>query len=140
MGFLKFGRDFRSGKVHDGDIVTRHIADGAVTTPKVADEAITAPKVPATFIQQGTESVSLPFAVAGEENVSVSITFPVAFPTGVVPSVHVEIEGADVGIVSVAVTETGFTVTVRDDKGTDYTAAVTATLRWTAVVKSKRKK
>jgi len=122
----------------DSVVITRVLANGAVTTPKVADGAITAPKVPDTFIQRGTESVSLPFAVAGEENGSVSITCPTAFPTGVVPSVHAEFEGVDVGIVNVAATETGFTVTVRDDKGTDYTAAVTATLRWTAIAKSKK--
>jgi len=116
MGFLSFGRNFRSGKVHDGDIVAEHVAN--------------------TFIQQGTESISLPFAATGEENVSVSISFPTSFPTGVVPAVLVEIEGADVGIVSVSVTETGFTVVVRDDKGTDYTAAQAATLRWVAIVKS----
>jgi len=45
----------------------------------------------------------------------------------------VAIEGADVGIVNVAVTATGFTVTVRDDKGTDYTAAEAATVNWIAV-------
>jgi len=115
----RFGRSLSyPDKLMDALIVARHIAD--------------------EFIQRGTESVSLPFAAAGEENVSVSITFPTAFPTGVVPSVHAEFEGVDVGIVNIAATETGFTITVRDDKGTDYTAAVTATLRWTAIAKSKK--
>jgi len=59
MGFLSFGRNFRSGKVHDGDIVARHVAN--------------------TFIQAGATSVSFGFAVAGEENVSASITFRLPF-------------------------------------------------------------
>jgi len=116
MGFLSFGRNFRSGKVHDKDIVARHVAN--------------------TFIQVGATSVSFGFAATGEENVSASITFPTAFPTGVVPQVSVEIEGINVGIVNISATETGFTVTVRDDKGTDYTASQTATVRWIAIAKS----
>jgi len=97
---------------------------------------IIAARVADTFIQAGAASVSFPFAAAGEENVSVSITFPTPFPTGVIPEVAAEIEGADVGIVRIAVTETGFTLTVRDDKGTDYTAAQAATVRWIAIAKS----
>jgi len=116
MGFLSFGRNFRSGKVHDKDIVARHVAN--------------------TFIQVGATSVSFGFVATGEENVSASITFPTAFPTGVVPQVSVEIEGINVGIVNISATETGFTVTVRDDKGTDYTTSQTATVRWIAIAKS----
>jgi len=82
-------------------------------------------------IQAGRTSVSFPFTVAGEENVSASVTFPTAFPAA--PAVVVAIEGADVGIVNISVTTTGFTVTVRDDKGTDYTAAQAATINWIAV-------
>jgi len=59
------------------------------------------------------------------------VTFPTAFAAA--PAVAVSIEGADVGIVRVAVTATGFTVTVRDDKGTDYTAAQAATVNWIAM-------
>jgi len=103
---------------------------------ELLSSVVTAAKVADTFIQAGATSVSFPFAVAGEENVSASITFPTAFPTGVVPQVAVEIEGIDVGIVNVSVTETGFAVTVRDDKGSDYTTAQTATVRWIAIAKS----
>jgi len=110
----------------DGLIATRHIEDGAVIAVKVAD----------TFIQAGATSVSFGFAAAGEENVSASVTFPTAFPTGTVPQVSVEIEGIDVGVVNISATETGFTVTARDDKGTDYTTAQTATVRWIAIAKS----
>jgi len=42
------------------------------------------------------------------------------------------VEGINVGIVNISVTETGFTITVRDDKGTDYTAATSATVNWIA--------
>jgi len=84
------------------------------------------------FLQAGKPSVSFPFAAAGEENVSASISFPVAFDT--TPIVAVSIEGIDVGIVNVSVTTSGFTITVRDDKGTDYTAAQTASVNYIAVV------
>jgi len=133
----RFGRSVSyPDKLMDGLVATRHIGDGAVTTPKVADGAVTGPKTPDTFIQEGATSVTFPFAVAGEENVSGSVTFPTAFPTGVVPQVSVEIEGIDVGVVNIVVSETGFTVTLRDDKGTDYTAGQTATVRWIAIAKS----
>jgi len=82
-------------------------------------------------LQAGRTSVTFPFALTGEENVSASITFPEAFAAA--PAVAVAVEGADVGIVNVSVTETGVTITVRDDKGTDYTAGQAATINWIAV-------
>jgi len=82
-------------------------------------------------IQAGRSSVTFPFAAAGEENVSASVSFPEAFAAA--PAVAVAIEGANVGIVSISVTASGFTVTVRDDKGTDYTAGQAATVNWIAV-------
>jgi len=133
----RFGRSLSyPDKLVDALIATRHIGNGQVTTPKIADGAVTGPKTPNTFIQEGAASVSFPFAAAGEENVSASVTFPPAFPTGTIPQVAVEIEGIDVGIVNISVTETGFTVSVRDDKGVDYTTAQTATVRWIAIAKS----
>jgi len=96
-----------------------HVERDAVRTEHIKD------------LQAGRTSVTFPFAVAGEENVSVSITFPEAFAAP--PAVAVAIEGADVGIVNVSVTATGITVTVRDDKGTDYTAGQAATVGWIAV-------
>ena len=60
-------------KIADGIVVARHIADGAVTRAKI----------PATFIQAGRATVTLPFAAVGAETVSASITFPEAFPAGV---------------------------------------------------------
>jgi len=82
-------------------------------------------------IQFGKTSVSFPFAVAGEENVSATVTFPTAFATA--PVVVVAIEGIAVGIVNISVTASNFTITVRDDKGTDYTASQTATVHWIAI-------
>jgi len=82
-------------------------------------------------IQSGRTSVSFGFAAAGEENQSATITFPEAFAAA--PAVAVAIEGIDVGIVRISVTATGFTVTVRDDKGTDYTTSQTATVNWIAI-------
>jgi len=96
-----------------------HVEREAVHTEHLAD------------IQAGRTSVSFPFAAAGEENVSASITFPKAFAAA--PAVAVAIEGIDVGVVRIAVTKTGFTVTVRDDKGTDYTTGQAATVNWIAV-------
>jgi len=82
-------------------------------------------------IQSGRTSVTFGFAATGEENQSASITFPEAF--GAAPAVAVSIEGINVGIVNISVTATGFTVTVRDDKATDYTTSQTATVNWIAV-------
>jgi len=82
-------------------------------------------------IQSGRTSVSFGFAAAGEENQSATVTFPEAFPAA--PAVVVTIEGIDVGIVKISVTASGFTVTVRDDKGTDYTTSQTATVNWIAI-------
>jgi len=129
----RFGRSLSyPDKLMDALIATRHIGSLQITEAKLADRAVTKPKIHLQALQTGRASVSFPFAAAGEENVSASVTFPTAFPTGAVPAVAVEVEGIDVGIVNISVTETGFTVTVRDDKGADYTAAQSATLDWTA--------
>jgi len=82
-------------------------------------------------IQSGRTSVSFGFAAAGEENQSATITFPQAFAAA--PAVIVAIEGINVGIVNVSVTASSFTVTVRDDKGTDYTTSQSATVNWIAM-------
>jgi len=82
-------------------------------------------------IQSGRTSVTFGFAAAGEENQSASVTFPEAFAAA--PAVAVAIEGINVGIVNISVTASGFTVTVRDDKGTDYTTGQTATVNWIAI-------
>jgi len=108
-----------------------HVKDGEIDTSELADDAVTKAKIADTTLQAGRTSVTLPFAAAGEENVSVSITFPTAFAA--TPAVAAAVEGANVGIVNISVTTTGFTVTVRDDKGTDYTAGQAATINWIAV-------
>jgi len=118
-----------------GRVRREHVLPGVVETGDLMDKAVTGPKTADTFLQQGIASVTFPFAAAGEENVSASVTFPTSFPAGTVPSVALTIAGANVGIVSVTVTETGFTLTVRDDKGTDYTAGQAATVRWIAIAK-----
>jgi len=82
-------------------------------------------------IQSGRTSVTFPFAAAGEENVSATITFPQAFAA--VPAVVCSIQGINVGIVVVTPTTSNFSVTVRDDKGTDYTTGQTATVNWIAM-------
>jgi len=108
--------------------VAKDAIDGEVA---ILDDSIPFAKLLDTTVQAGKTSVSFPFAIAGEENVSATITFPTAFATA--PLVVVAIEGADVGIVKVATTTTNFTVTVRDDKGTDYTAGQSATVHWIAI-------
>jgi len=97
-----------------------HIDKGAIYCEHISSD-----------IQFGKTSVSFPFAVAGEENVSATISFPTAFPTS--PVVVASIEGIDAGIVNISVTASNFTITVRDDKGTDYTASQTATVHWIAI-------
>jgi len=84
-----------------------------------------------TALQCGRTSVSFGFAATGEENQSASITFPTTFAAA--PAVTAAIEGIDVGIVNISVTASSFTITVRDDKGTDYTTSQTATVNWIAV-------
>jgi len=82
-------------------------------------------------IQSGRTSVTFAFAVTGEENRTATITFPEPFAKD--PAVVCSISGIDVGIVRVGVSTTEFSVTVRDDKGTDYTTSQTATVNWIAV-------
>lgn len=45
MPVIRAGRTFRPDKVHDGDIVTRHIATSAITTEKIADSAVVERKI-----------------------------------------------------------------------------------------------
>jgi len=99
----------------------KHLAKESVHGELIADKTL----------QSGRTSVTFAFAAAGEENQSASISFPTTFDAA--PAVAVAIEGIDVGIVNISVSATGFTVTVRDDKGTDYTASQTATVNWIAV-------
>jgi len=82
-------------------------------------------------IQSGRTSVTFPFAAAGEENVSATVNFPEAFATG--PAVDASIQGINVGVVSIVVYADSFTITVRDDKGTDYTTSQSAIVNWIAV-------
>jgi len=112
-------------------IARHHIGNSSVHTEKINDDAVTKAKIANKTLQAGRTSVSFPFAIAGEENVSASVTFPTSFDAA--PSVSVMIEGINVGIASVSVTASGFTVTVRDDKGTDYTTSQSATVNWIAV-------
>ena len=131
----RFGRSVSyPDKLADGLIATRHIGDLQVTTAKLADGAVTRAKVPATFIQSGRATVSLPFSAVGVETVSATISFPTAFPS--VPAVAVEVEGVDVSVVRVEATASDVTVYVRDDAGTDYTSPQTATVSWIAVLSS----
>jgi len=98
----------------------------------IANEAISFQKLNPGSIKRGSASVSFPFAVAGVENVTADITFPQAFaatPTIVLINCSV----IDLQVAVTAKTATGFTVTARDSEGTDYTAAVTATIDWLAI-------
>ena len=123
---------------------TEELVDGVVTTPKIAnapdgvdtgkinDGAITKAKLKATSIQAGSNSVSFPFAATGVENVTATITFPTAFaaaPTTVLITCSV----ADINVAVTGITATDFTITARDSEGTDYTAAVSAIIKWIAI-------
>jgi len=108
-----------------------HLEKESVHDEHIPASEISLGKLKAGDIQYGKTSVTFPFAVAGEENVSASISFPTAFDAA--PAVIASVEGINVGIVSIVATATGFTITVRDDKGTDYTTAQTATVRWIAI-------
>jgi len=108
-----------------------HIPSNEIEGGKLKDDSTPLAKLLSSDIQFGKTSVSFPFAVAGEENVSATISFPKAFATA--PLVVVAIEGINVGIVNVSSTTSNFTVTVRDDKGIDYTTSQTATVHWIAI-------
>jgi len=108
-----------------------HLDRQAVRKEHVAGEAVEKGDIAKKYIQAGRTSVTFAFAATGEENQSASITFPTAFDAA--PAVAAAIEGIDVGIASITVTASGFTVKVRDDKGTDYTTSQTATVNWIAV-------
>jgi len=82
-------------------------------------------------IQSGRTSVTFAFLAAGEEDRSAPVTFPTPFAAP--PAVVIAIEGINVGIVTISVSATGFTVTVRDDKGVDYTTSQSATVNWIAI-------
>jgi len=110
---------------------TRHLEDAGVKTSDLADSAVTKPKIDPKTLQAGRTGVSFAFAAAGEENASATVSFPTGFDAS--PAVTVSVEGIDVGVVRIAVTATSFTVTVRDDKGTDYTTGQSATVNWVAV-------
>jgi len=108
-----------------------HLERESVRDEHIPSDELGLGKLKSSDIQYGKTSVTFPFAVAGEENVSATITFPKAFTT--VPLVVASIEGIDVGVVNISPATDGFTITVRDDKGTDYTAGVTATVHWIAI-------
>ena len=123
-----------TAKINDGAVTTPKLADApnGVDTGKINDGAVTKAKLKATSIQAGSASVSFPFAAAGVENVNVTITFPTAFaaaPTTVIITCSV----ADINVAVTGITASDFTVTARDSEGTDYTAAVSATIKWIAI-------
>jgi len=108
-----------------------HLERESVHDEHIPSGEIALGKLKSSDIQYGKASVTFPFTLTGEENVSATITFPKAFATA--PLVVVSVEGIDVGIVNISVTTTGFTITVRDDKGTDYTTSQSATIHWIAI-------
>jgi len=117
-GISQLGQEIQPDLVHS-------IIDGKV------QDRIQKGQLDPKALQVGRASVIFPFTMAGEENVSVSISFPVAFDA--VPSVALSVEGVDVGIVNISTTTSGFTITVRNDKGTDYTADQSATVNYIAL-------
>jgi len=108
-----------------------HVPPNEIDGSKLKDNSTPLGKLLSSDIQYGKTSVTFGFAVAGEENVTATVSFPTAFATA--PLVVVAVEGIDVGIVNISVAVDGFIITVRDDKGTDYTASVTATVHWIAI-------
>jgi len=94
-------------------------------------EAVGREALAKSAIQSGRTSVTFAFAATGEESRTVTITFPTPFPAP--PAVVVAIEGISVGIVNISVTASQFNVSVRDDKGVDYTTSQSATVNWIAM-------
>jgi len=111
-----------------------HIAKDAVEQEDIVKAAVTREKVPKTFIQSGSATLTLPFAAAGVETVSASVTFPTAFPTGGVPKVTYSLKTIQPITHRVsAVSNTGFTIEASDNVGTDLTASVSVDIDWIAI-------
>jgi len=87
------------------------------------------------FIQSGTATLSLPFAATGVETVTATVTFPTAFPDGVIP--HVFFTWGSIGLAITtavtAVSNTSFEISARDNVGTDYTTSQSLTITWYAI-------
>jgi len=111
-----------------------HIETDAVEEDDVLKGAIPIEKIPETTLQSGEDKVSFPFAVAGVEEVTATITFPKAFPTGKVPHVTFVHNNPDLTVVLDAKTETNFTLRAKDNLGVDFTSAQLVTINWTAIV------
>jgi len=115
-------------------IFKHRIARRSIGDQELRNDAVTRRSTSKQFIQSGSESVSLPFAAAGVETVSVSISFPTAFPTGVTPRVIITPKTILAITYRVTgITNTGFTLEASDNVGTDYTTAQTFEFAWIAI-------
>jgi len=121
-----------AGEVAAGAVGTEELKDAAVTEAKIADGSVSKAKLKTTSIQAGAADVSIPFAAAGVETVTATVTFPTAFaaaPTTVI----ITHNRPHMSLAVTAVTASNFTISASDNKGTDYTAAETARVYWIAI-------
>jgi len=114
-----------------------HVEKDAVSGEEhIIDNTIPIAKLKDSEIQFGKVSLTLPFAAAGVETVSASVSFPKSFPTGKIPTVIVV--PRTILAITFRVTgesETGFTLEASDNVGTDYTTSQTFDIAYIAIVR-----
>jgi len=110
-----------------------HIEKEAIEKDDIPDKEIPINKLDELAIQNGETTVSFPFAVAGVEEVTASVSFPKPYPTGVIPIVTFNHNNPDLTVVLDSKTETGFTLRAKDNLGVDYTTAQSVVINWIAI-------
>jgi len=113
-----------------------HVERSAIDGDKhIIDDTIPVAKLKSDQIQKGTASLTFPFAAAGVETHSATVTFPKSFPTGKVPILTITpADNVQCSLAVTARTETDFTVTASDNLGIDLTSSITVDILWIAIV------
>jgi len=111
-----------------------HLSKESVSTVVLADRAVTRNKASELFIQSGSATCSFAFSVVGVETQTASVTFAIAFPSGVIPRVVFSPkDNQPVTLAVTAVSNTGFTLTAKDELGTDLTATIKINIDYIAI-------
>jgi len=111
-----------------------HLSKESVSTSVLADDAVTRAKTHEQFIQSGSATCTFDFAVAGVEAKTATVTFGTAFPSGVIPKVVFSPKNNQpVTLAMTSISNTGFTLTAKDELGTDLTASITINIDYIAI-------
>jgi len=111
-----------------------HLSKESVSTFGLADDAVTRAKTDEQFIQSGSAACTFAFAATGVETQTASVTFGTAFPSGVTPKVVFSPkDNQPVTLAVTSISNTGFTLTAKDELGTDLTASITIDIDYIAI-------